>query len=84
MRIRARRACALGKDADRNANRTRALSLLQRTVVNRSTWSGLVEPVDHHDCRRRAVVAATATPAVVLSPRAPVIRATAKQVRYEL
>lgn len=35
------------------------------------------------DCQHRAVVAAIVIPAVVLFLRAPVIQATAKQVRYK-
>lgn len=46
-------------------------------------WLELVEQVDHSDYQRQAVVAVTVTPAVVHFLRAPQIRATVKQVRYE-
>lgn len=37
----------------------------------------------HHDYQHRAVAAVIVIPAVVHSHRAPAIRATVKQVRYE-
>ena len=40
--------------------------------------------MDHRGCQHLVVVAVTVIPAAVRSPRVPVIRATVKQVRYEI